>query len=71
VAQRRRKGRALGRQETVKTAPTVLNCTDAGSGAEIRRRFDVWSGMSVLAYIALTVAIFTLLGFVQKWVQQL
>lgn len=32
---------------------------------------NVWSGMSVVAYIAVTVAIFTLLGFVQKWVEQL
>ncbi len=66
-----RKGPPHRRQESVKIGSILLNWTDADAGADIRRRVNVWSGMSVVAYTAVTVAIFTLLGFVQKWVEQL
>lgn len=39
--------------------------------AEIRPPVNAWSDMSVLIYIVLTVAIFALLGWIQKLVEGL
>lgn len=39
--------------------------------AEIRRPVNEGLHMSVLVFVALTVAVFALLGLVQKWVEQL
>ncbi|MGV0738164.1 hypothetical protein ABQF35_14620 [Mycobacterium syngnathidarum] len=46
--------------------------TDAGSVAEIRRlEIRVGEPMSVVVYVVLTVAVFALLGLVQKLVERL
>lgn len=76
---------AGGRKETVKdrdagvkkpstARPPTENRADAGAGPESRRPVNVSSNgdsMSVLIYIVLTVAIFALLGLVQRLVERL
>ena len=65
------KERATTRQETVKAALNAVNSGFPVSGrrnpAARKRRSD----MSILMYIVLTVAIFALLGWIQKLVERL
>jgi hypothetical protein len=66
-----RKDSRRRRQETVKAASTALNWVFSVPGgrnpAARKRRSD----MSVVVYIVLTVAVFALLGLIQKLVEGL
>jgi len=67
-----RKGPAPGRQETVKARFARLNWVLPVPGRRNPAgRKRVGDGMSVLVYIVLTVAIFALLGLIQKLVEGL
>jgi hypothetical protein len=67
-----RKGMPPGRQETVKAGINVLSCADPLSGRRNTTARKRWRrGMSVVVFILLTLAIFSLLGVIQKLVEHL
>jgi hypothetical protein len=66
-----RKGSAPRRQESVKAAATALNWANRVSGGRDPAARKRWSGMFVVVFLLLTMAIFALLGLIQRLVERL
>jgi hypothetical protein len=66
-----RKGSAPSRQKSVNAAPTALNWANPVSGRRNPAARKRWSGMSVVVFLLLTMAIFALLGLIQRLVERL
>ena len=66
-----RKRRDVSCQEAVKKVAAARIRAEAVSAGETRRPIRVGEPMSVVIYIVLTVAIFALLGLVQRLVERL
>ncbi|WP_243747796.1 hypothetical protein [Mycolicibacterium sp. CBMA 226] len=67
-----RKGCRAGRKEGIKIGASPLQRADAGEVAESRRRLScVGEPMSVVVFAVLTIALFAVLGVIQKAVERL